>query len=77
MKFLYKRITTTVNGYNGDGNEYTSFVCTEKDPVSDEIITQEDVIEADQVFLEYDTYELIGPIIEEELSVLEKFKILA
>lgn len=75
---LYRKITTSVDGFEGDTHETYSYVCVEDNDIlqNDDPITQEEVVEADVVFLEYDKYESFGTITDEEISTLKKFKII-
>lgn len=72
---LYKRVTIGIDGFEGLQITSESFVISETKPIDDRIITQDEVIEADVVMLEYSIYHLVGPITDDEIAVLMKFKI--
>ena len=43
----------------------------------DDEVTQEDVVEADVVFLEYNKYKCVGEITDDEIQTLIKFGIIS
>ena len=65
-----------IDGFEGQTNigqtEYSiGSIC----PEYDNVITQEEVVEADEVFLSYIVYQDLGEITLSEVEILEKFKI--
>ena len=74
MKLL-KKITTLVDGFEGDQTETYSYVLSQKLIPNDAEITRDEVIEADEVFLSYDRYEDLGEINDTEINTLSKFGI--
>lgn len=72
---LYKRVTTSIDGFEGLETTFDSFVISETKPKNDKPITQEDVVEADEVMLEYSTFHEVGPITDDEIAILMKFEI--
>jgi hypothetical protein len=77
MKKLFKVRTILVDGWGEGGSESLSYMISDLDHIEDdEEVTQDDVIEADVVFLEYNKYELVGDISDSEIEVLTKFGIL-
>lgn len=73
---LYKVITISVDGFEGNEFEHVSFMLTDKKMENDAPIDQDEVIEADVVFLDYNKYEDLGPISEDEIKILKKFTII-
>lgn len=76
MRYLYKVLTTTIEG--GEGMESLSqcFISSDVESIENEKpITEKDVRDADVPFLSYTTYENLGSLTVEELEVLRKFKI--
>ena len=77
MKKLFKVTTVQIDGFEGEENESYSYFISDLETIkNDKIITQEDVVEADVVFLEYNKYKKLGNITEEEIQTLKKFKII-
>jgi hypothetical protein len=77
MKYLFKVTTIQVNGYDGEEVEHYNYVVSEYETLVDDApIEWEDVVEADKVFLEYNKYENLGFILDEEINVLMKFNII-
>lgn len=76
MRYLYKVVTTTIEG--GEGMESLSqcFISSDLKKIENEKpITEQEVRDADVPFLSYVSYENLGPLSFEELEVLRKFKI--
>jgi hypothetical protein len=73
---LLKKTTTAVDGFEGDEHDMISFMLSEEVLENEKPVEQADVVEADVVFLEYNTYEDMGEITEEEIFTLKKFGIL-
>jgi len=74
---LYKDNVVLVSGYDGEeDNRFNCFFISNDEQIDDEPITQNEVQEADIVYLEYHKYEDLGDITDEEIDVLHKFKII-
>ena len=77
MKNLFKVRTIQVDGFEGGENETHSYIVSELNTMEDDDeVTQDDVREADVVFLEYNKYENIGEITDDEIKILVKFGII-
>jgi len=77
MKKLFKVTTVQIDGFQRNEIESNSYLISDLDYiVNDKAFTQEDVVEADVVFLEYNKYKKLGNITEEEIQTLKKFKII-
>ena len=77
MKKFYKKTTISIDGFEGNEIESISYMLSEKDNIkNDEPLTQQDVVEADQVFDNYNKYENLGEIDDDEIKILRKFNIL-
>jgi hypothetical protein len=78
MKNLFRVTTVQVNGFTEIENETYSHMISESEILEDDYeITQEDVVEADEVFLEYNKYENLGEITDDEIKTLIKFKVIS
>jgi hypothetical protein len=78
MKKLFRVTTIQVDGFEGNENESYSYIISDSENINDDYkITQDDVIEADELFLEYNKYENLGEITEEEIVTLSKFRIIS
>ena len=73
---LIKKITTVIDGFEGDTHVSHKFMLAENAPKNEKARTQEDCVEEDCVNLSWNTYKVVGPITQEEISVLKKFKII-
>ena len=73
---LIKKIEMVIDGFEGQTNigqtEYSVGIAC---PKNDHVITQEEVVEADEVFLSYVVYQDLGEITLSEVEILQKFKI--
>lgn len=77
MKKLFKINTIQVDGFRGDETVTHSYIVSDLEFMEDDnAITQDDVIEADEVFLTYNTYECVGEITDSEIETLVKFGII-
>ena len=78
MKKLFRVKTIQVDGFEGNETESYSYIVSDLEIMEDDDeITQDDVVEADVVFLEYNKYENIGEIADDEIKVLIKFGIIS
>lgn len=74
MKKLFKVKTIQVDGFEGDENVSYSYMVSDLENIEDdEEVSQDDVVEV----LEYNKYENIGEITEDELKTLIKFGIIS
>jgi hypothetical protein len=77
MRYLYKVVTTTIEGSEGMESLSQCFISSDLEKIENEKpITEKDVRDADVAFLSYMSYENLGPLSLEELEVLRKFKII-
>lgn len=72
MKYLIKVTTILVYGHGGNSESYSYNVSDVILPDEKEI-TQYEVVEADELYLEYKTYENLGEITESEIETLVKY----
>jgi hypothetical protein len=75
---IFRVKTTIIDGFEGDKHVSYSYRL-EEDGVElkdDTYLTQEDVMEADVAYLEYNTYEFMGLISQPEIDTLKLFKVL-
>jgi hypothetical protein len=80
MKYLHKRITKTVNGWD-DSHSYLeaiSYVLNDSkvSPENDKELSSEDCIENDCAFMTFSVYEFVSEISDSEILTLKKFGIL-
>ena len=76
--FLFKRTINNVDGFNEGLDDSIEYVLSKTDKMTDDAeVTYTDVQQEDVISLSYNTYKLIGPVTEDELAVLNKFKILS
>jgi len=74
---LIKKTEKIIDGFEGYTNVgKTKYSVMDVCPISDRPITQEEVIDADEIYLFYYQYEDLGDINLSEIEVLEKFSIL-
>ena len=73
---LYKQINNNVDGFNQGIPDDVEYFIADTQPEDEPPVTFEDVQEEDTMYLSYATYELIGPITEEEAETLRKFHII-
>lgn len=77
MNNLFRVTTIQIDGFEGSENHAYSYIVSDSETLEDENeITQEDVVEADEVFLEYNKYENLGKITDDEIKTLIKFKVI-
>lgn len=78
MKKIFRVETIQVDGFEGSENVTYSYMISDSENIEDdEEVTQEDVQEADEVFLEYNKYKSLGEISDDEIKTLIKFKIIS
>jgi hypothetical protein len=78
MKKIFRVETIQVDGFEGSENVTYSYMISDSENIEDdEEVTQEDVQEADEVFLEYNRYKNLGEISDDEIKTLVKFKIIS
>jgi hypothetical protein len=74
---LFRKTTISIDGFEGNEIKSISYVLSDLETIeNDEPITQQQVVEDDDgVFGQYNVYENLGKITEDELEVLRKFEI--
>lgn len=78
MKKLFRVKQFLVDGFEGNKIVSYSYMISDLEIMkNDDKITQEQVQEADVVFLKYNTYEKVGEITDNEIEVLTKFGIIS
>lgn len=77
MKKLFRVKTIQIDGFEGNETISNSYIISDLEIIEDDDeLTQEDVVEADAVFLEYNKYENLGEITDNEIMTLIKFGII-
>jgi hypothetical protein len=78
MKKLFRVKTIQIDGFEGNETISNSYIVSDLEIIEDDDeVTQEDVVEADVVFLEYNKYESVGEINDDEMQTLIKFGIIS
>jgi len=74
---LYREIIHEISGFGYEANStYTNFIVSDTPLLDEPVITQEDVVEEDEISLYYSTYEEIREITNDEYKLLKELTII-
>jgi len=74
---LFKRIINIVDGYEGNVTTFESYFLSDFQEIpNDRPLTQEDVVNNEEVFSIYYGYENLGVISDDEINILKKLGII-